>query len=132
MTPGPRVLLVDDDADTLALYSLALTASGMTVDLATTGEAALAAARSSPPAVIVTDLTLPDVDGIELCPPLQAAAGPSLKGLIILSGSSDTDQHERARQAGATAVLTKPCLPEDLERFIRAALEGSGNANSVR
>ncbi|RPJ77298.1 MAG: response regulator [Acidobacteria bacterium] len=122
MNAPARVLIVDDDEDTLTLYSFALSASGLAVDRATTGAAALAAARSRPPAVVVTDLTLPDVDGIQLCTALRAAVGPGLLGLIVLSGTSDAEQRARARQAGATDVLVKPCLPDDLERVIRRAL----------
>lgn len=123
MTQAPgRVLIVDDDADTLALYGLALRASGLVVEQATTGGQALETARARPPEVVVTDLTLPDIDGIDLCAALRNSLGPTLAGLIVLSGTSDPDQHERARQAGATDVLTKPCLPGDLEQVIRRAL----------
>jgi len=125
MNAGARVLIVDDDRDTLTLYAFALGESGLVVDQATTGAEAVAAARANPPAVIVTDLTLPDVDGIELCGELRVAAGPGLSGLIVLSGSSDAAQHERARRAGASEVLTKPCLPADLEGVIRAALSSA-------
>lgn len=125
MNAGARVLIVDDDRDTLTLYTFALGDSGLLVDQATTGAEALAAARAHPPAVIVTDLTLPDVDGIELCRELRVAAGPGLSGLIVLSGTSDAGQHDRARRAGATEVLTKPCLPADLEGVIRAALSSA-------
>ena len=126
MTQGdPRVLLVDDDPDTVGLYSLALRGSGLVVDVATTGAAALASARQAPPAVVVTDLNLPDVDGADLCASLRAESGDRLLGLIVLSGSSGVEVQDRARRAGATAVLTKPCLPTELERAIREALAAS-------
>ena len=125
MNARARVLIVDDDRDTLTLYAFALSESGLLVDQATTGAEALAAARANPPAVIVTDLTLPDVDGVDLCGKLRAAAGSGLSGLIVLSGTSDAAQHERARKAGASEVLTKPCLPGDLEHVIRAALSSA-------
>jgi CheY-like chemotaxis protein len=123
MTNVPaRLLIVDDDVDTLALYTLALDGTGLVVSQAATGREALEAVRANSPEVVVTDLTLPDIDGIELCAALRSAAGPGLAGLIVLSGTSDPDQHARARRAGATEVLTKPCLPSDLERAIRKAL----------
>jgi CheY-like chemotaxis protein len=121
------VLLVDDDIDTLVLYAVALGTSGLVVAQATTGAAALAAARATAPEVVVTDLTLPDMDGIELCAALRGAAGPGLSGLIVLSGSSDAEQQERARQAGAAEVITKPCLPADLERVIRKVAASGGS-----
>ena len=127
MNAPARVLIVDDDLDTLTLYSFALSASGLHVDQAKTGAEALAAVRSARPAVVVTDLTLPDVDGIELCRQLKAAAGPGLLGLIVLSGTSDAGQQERAWKAGATEVLVKPCLPTELERVIRDALASAGS-----
>lgn len=117
-----RVLIVDDDADTLALYAIALTASGFATDKAATGREALAAVHRAGPQVIITDLNLPDCNGVELCADMRAAGGSALLGIIVLSGNSDAEQHARARQAGAAEVLVKPCLPSDLEGAIRKTL----------
>lgn len=127
----PRVLLVDDDHDTLDLYSLFLSSRGFEVDQVSSGRGALESVHHRPPQVIVTDLNLPDVEGAKLCSTLRAAGGTALAGLIVLSGSADDRVLSDARAAGATVLLAKPCLPDALEATIRRVL-GQGSPSAPR
>ena len=129
VTPS-RVVIVEDDRDTLELYSLFLSTAGYAVHQARNGADGLELVRSVQPSVVVTDLTLPDLGGGPLCKALRKAGSPGLQGLIVVSGSADEDVLATARAAGADDILTKPCLPAELEAAIRRVLN-AGDA-SVR
>jgi DNA-binding response OmpR family regulator len=114
-TLARSVLLVDDDQDTLQLYSEFLRLSGFCVWTAPTTPAALLSAREHHPDVVVTDITLPGQDGWALCRLLRADATTRDCGLIALTGwVHDAQLSLRAREAGVDLVLTKPCLPDSL------------------
>jgi DNA-binding response OmpR family regulator len=116
------VVIVEDDVDTLDLYSLSLRAAGYDVQPARSGSAALELVRRLRPRVVVTDLTLPDLAGVPLCEALREAGRDALEALIVVSGSADEDVLSGVRGAGAREVLVKPCLPAELEAAIRRAL----------
>jgi CheY-like chemotaxis protein len=118
------VLLVEDDRDTREMYVLGLELHGMTVLEADTGAAAIASASSRVPQVIVTDLSLPDMDGIELCQRLTSDARTRDIPLLALTGSSHTEDLERLASVGARQVIVKPCPPDDLARAIAGVLGG--------
>jgi two-component system, cell cycle response regulator DivK len=110
-----RVLLVDDDHDTLELYSDFLRFSGLHVWTAASGPAALTSAREHHPDVVVTDISLPGEDGWTLCRSLRADIQTRECGVIALTGwVHDTQLTARAEEAGVDLVLTKPCLPDAL------------------
>ena len=116
------VVLVEDDADTLDLYSLSLRTAGYDVRAARTGADGVELVRTLHPKVVVTDLTLPDLGGVPLCEAIHDAGQSVLEALIVVSGSADQELLAGVRAAGAREVLTKPCLPADLEAAIRRAL----------
>jgi two-component system OmpR family response regulator len=110
-----RVLLVDDDHDTLELYSDFLRFSGLHVWTAATVPAAMTSAREHHPDVVVTDISLPGDDGWTLCRSLRADARTRACGVIALTGwVHDNELTARAEEAGVDLVLTKPCLPDAL------------------
>jgi CheY-like chemotaxis protein len=110
-----RVLLVDDDEDTLLLYSEFLRFSGLDVWTAETAPAALSSAREHRPDVVVTDISLPGDDGWTLCRMLRADAQTQACGVIALTGwVHDSELTARAAAAGIDIVITKPCLPDAL------------------
>ncbi len=112
--PEGTVLLVDDDRDTLALYGLILETFGFQVLPAENGRRALAVAAEHQPDIVVTDLAMPVMDGVELCERLRS--DPSTSGIPILavSGQAWNGTDDQARQAGCDEVLLKPCLPDRL------------------
>jgi CheY-like chemotaxis protein len=114
----PVLLLVEDHADTRTMYAEFLR-DLFEVDQAADGEEALAFMRKRAPDLVITDLSLPRVDGFELVKRIRGDQALKNVPVICLSGYSD-DAHERgALEAGADQVLQKPCLPD---RLAKAAL----------
>jgi CheY-like chemotaxis protein len=121
--PGPTVLLVEDDPDSRRLFVSWLTEAGFRVDEAHNGLQALERALSSPPDVVVTDLSIRGIDGFELTRRLRQ--DPRTRGIPVLAVTgyaAFAADPARARRAGCDAVLPKPCTPEELETAIRALL----------
>jgi len=120
------VLFVDDYADTLFAYALEASAVGFRFELATDGHDALAKALRLRPDVIVTDALLFGLDGFELT--RQLAMEPRTRSIpvILVTGIILSNLPARARAAGCSAVLRKPCPFLPIERTIRRVLrEGS-------
>ncbi|MBP7570427.1 MAG: response regulator [Acidobacteria bacterium] len=124
--PEGTVLLVDDDRDTLALYGLILETFGFRVVPAENGRTALEAAAEDPPDIVVTDLAMPVMDGVELC--VRLRSDPSTRAIPILavSGQAWNGTDDQARRAGCDEVLLKPCLPDRLVDAVGRLLGRSG------
>jgi CheY-like chemotaxis protein len=116
----PRVLLVDDSEEQLQLYATMLKPSAR-VATAARGEHALTLACADPPDVIVLDVMMPGMDGWETCERLKAESATADIPIIMLTSLDGVDVPARARQAGASAVLMKPCPAERLLLTINAA-----------
>ena len=114
------MLLVEDHTDSRQMYAEFLRMQ-FTVFEAADGVNALEVMEETCPDVVVTDLTLPRMDGFELLKRMKADARLKDVPVIALSGFSGADHEERARQAGSSLVLQKPCLPDDLARAIADA-----------
>lgn len=119
-TTPPTVLLVEDHTDSRQMYAEFLRMQ-FTVVEATDGVNALEVMSETCPDVVVTDLALPRMDGFELLKRMKGDARLKDVPVIALSGFSGADHEERARQAGSSLVLQKPCLPDDLARAIADA-----------
>lgn len=102
---GTRVLLVEDEADTRDVLTLALQSYGVQVVAAEHGDAALAALASFDPHVVVSDIALPDVDGCELLRRIRATRNVPA---VAMSGYVTSDDEARMRAAGFDAHLGKP------------------------
>ena len=113
------MLLAEDDRDTREMYTTYLRYSGMSVTSAPTGRRALESARSDPPDIVVTDIAMPEMDGLELSRRLRAEASTQDVPIIAVSGQAAP---ERAREAGADVVLDKPCEPDRLVHVIEDVL----------
>src|SRR5262245_1770483 len=111
----PLTLLVDADTDSRGMYAEYLkVVGGYETDEAQDGREALAKALARPPDVIVTETRLPGLSGIELCSLLRSDITTRLVPVIVVTGTALEVERIRAEQAGADAVLIKPCLPETL------------------
>jgi CheY-like chemotaxis protein len=126
---SPLVLLAEDDHDSREMYVFALELAGFRTAQAANGREALVRAAELSPDVIVTDLNLPGVDGYELCERLKADPATAQTLLLALTGSSLTEDVERARAAGCIRVLVKPFPPDHLGREISEALAASGRSS---
>jgi CheY-like chemotaxis protein len=118
---SPLVLFVDDDADTREMYQLALHLEGFAVLIAANVADAIRCVIETPPAVIVTDLAMPGMDGHELISWLHEQ-GRFRTPVIALTGWATPSDANRARQAGCAAVCVKPCLPASLAATIRSVM----------
>jgi two-component system, OmpR family, KDP operon response regulator KdpE len=114
-----RLLLVDDEAPFVRALGVSLTAMGYEVDSAATGAAALAKAATTVPDIIVLDLGLPDMDGLEVLRGLRAWTSVPV---IVLSARHRDDAKVAALDGGADDYVTKPFSMDELLARIRAAL----------
>ena len=121
-----RVLIVDDDPVIRRLLEVNFRLEGFTVDTAEGGEAALESARAERPDAVVLDLTMPNIDGFEVCRRLHSETDGSPIAVVIVSARSREEDRAEAALAGAIAYMTKPFDPADLVRTIRGAIEGPG------
>jgi two-component system, cell cycle response regulator DivK len=118
----PLVLVVDDAPDARALYGEYLEYLGFRVETAANGREAIDAVRAEWPAIIIMDLAMPEVDGWEAIARLKADPLTAEIPIVALSAYAFGDEPQRARKAGADLCLSKPCLPSQLARVIRAML----------
>src|SRR3954465_8494409 len=121
---GRTILIVEDDLDTRLFYSDALERAGFRTDQAHNGYQALEKALKSPPDLILTDIAVPGMDGIELCRRLRADARTRAIPVLAITGYGDRHYPDRARGAGADHVLIKPCDADILVREARRLLDG--------
>jgi two-component system, OmpR family, response regulator len=118
-----RILVVEDEAKLAGLLRRGLRSRGMGVDVASSGEEALARATATPYDLILLDLMLPGLDGFEVCRRLRAEEvwSPTL----MLTALDDVDDRVRGLDAGADDYLPKPFSFEELLARIRALVRRS-------
>jgi CheY-like chemotaxis protein len=126
MTDPLLVLFVDDDRDTREMYEIGMEVEGVRLAAVGTAREALAAAVELVPRVIVTDLTLPDMDGVELCRRLASDERTQRIPILALTGRSQAEQLASASAAGARRVIVKPCAPDELAAAIREIVGSDG------
>ena len=118
-----RVLVVDDEPQILRALRINLRVRSYDVDVAATGSAALEAAAKHPPDLVILDLGLPDLDGVEV---IEGLRGWTQAPIIVLSGRADSTDKVEALDAGADDYVTKPFGMEELLARMRAAVRRSG------
>jgi CheY-like chemotaxis protein len=119
---GARVLVVDDDVDLIEAYRGVLEASGYTVSTAQTGEAALAIAHVERPDVVITDVSMPAMDGFELIHRLKDELGAGAPPVIVVSAFEITEWEAMAQ--GAELFLEKPASAQALINSIEVLRRG--------
>ena len=119
---GPLVLIVDDHADTREMCATWLALSGFQTAQAATGVEALSLARSLVPTCILTDLSLPGLDGREVTRQLRADPRTRAIPVIAVTGQSRGGSDAEADRALFASVISKPWMPDTLLDAIRAAL----------
>ncbi|MGO8873182.1 MAG: response regulator [Acidimicrobiales bacterium] len=120
---GTRVLVCDDDASLLQALAISLSARGYDVVTARTGEEGLDRAAHRHPDVVLLDLGLPGIDGVEV---VKAIRGWSSVPIIVLSARHQSVSKVEALDAGADDYMTKPFGMDELLARLRAALRRTG------
>jgi DNA-binding response OmpR family regulator len=116
------VLVVEDEASIASFVSLYLKNAGYAVRTASTGTAALAEAESAQPALIVLDLMLPDIDGVEVCKRIRQRSDVPI--LMLTARDEDVDKII-GLEVGADDYLTKPFNPRELVARVKSILRRS-------
>jgi len=123
-----RILVVDDDRKTAELIRLYLERDGYQALLAHDGRQALELARQKRPDLIVLDLMLPTVDGLDICRILRAE---SRTPIIMLTARTTEDDKLLGLDLGADDYVTKPFSPRELLARVRAVLRRAGEAHDA-
>ena len=117
-----RILVVDDEPDILALVQYNLSRAQYDVVGVASGEEALAQVRTTPPSLVVLDLMLPGVDGLEVCKALKRDTRTAAIPIVILTARGEEADIVAGLELGADDYLTKPFSPRILLARIRAVL----------
>jgi two-component system KDP operon response regulator KdpE len=115
----PKILIIDDDPDLLNVCTVGLEALGHSVRTAETGNEGLAESATRPPDVIVLDLGLPDLDGLEVCKRIRTWSSVPI---IVLSADGSEERKIEALDGGADDYMTKPFGMRELDARLRVAL----------
>jgi two-component system, OmpR family, KDP operon response regulator KdpE len=118
-----RVLVVDDEPQILRALRINLRVRHYEVDTAATGTEALEMAGRHPPDLVILDLGLPDLSGLEV---IEGLRGWTAVPIVVLSGRADSADKVEALDAGADDYVTKPFSMDELLARMRAAVRRSG------
>ena len=122
MSSRKTVLLVEDNEDNLIIYSTILRFGGYRVVEAHDGRAALAAARSANPDLILMDVSIPYIDGLEVTRRLKADPATRHVPIIALTAHALSSDRERALEAGCDGYISKPAEPRFVLDAVRREL----------
>ncbi|MBW4466576.1 MAG: response regulator transcription factor [Pegethrix bostrychoides GSE-TBD4-15B] len=120
-----KVLIVDDDITLRTAVIRYLQNRGYSVQEAASGAEALSLFEQNPPDIVVSDVMMPEMDGLEFCRRLRATRSGQLVPFIFLSSRKDVDDRVQGHQMGADDYLIKPFDPKELVAKIESQLERS-------
>jgi DNA-binding response OmpR family regulator len=124
-----RILIVEDDADLAAAVALELSHAGYDVRVEGDGPGALRAQRTWDPALVLLDLGLPSIDGLEICAQLRAASNAAI---MVISARGAVQQRVGGLDAGADDYLVKPFSLQELHARMRALLRRTQMVDAAR
>ncbi len=122
MTPVTRVLVVEDEPDIAQLVRHILEKAGFAVEQLANGRDALASITARPPDLLVLDLMLPHVDGLEICRVVRGNAATANLPIIMLTARGEESDRIVGLEIGADDYLAKPFSPNELVARVRALL----------
>jgi DNA-binding response OmpR family regulator len=118
----PRILIVEDDTDIAALIAHYLEKSGYSAETLSDGGRALQSAKDAPPDLIILDLMLPGMSGLEICKALRADDRTAALPIIMLTARGEESERIHGLDAGADDYVVKPFSPSELMARVRALL----------
>jgi two-component system, OmpR family, phosphate regulon response regulator PhoB len=119
---GERILVVDDETDIVALVTYHLVKAGYRVSTASTGPEAVSAAKQERPSLIVLDLMLPGMSGLEVLEHLRAIEATRDTAVLMLTARREEQDRIHGLSLGADDYLTKPFSPQELVLRVGAIL----------
>lgn len=125
-----KILVVDDDRTLRTVLTRYLENRGYQVDQVSSGADALVACAQDPPDLVVSDVVMPEMDGLEFCRRLRATPSGQLMPFIFLSGKGELEDRIHGHSIGADDYLTKPVDPRELVAKIESQLERSRRIHS--
>lgn len=120
-----KILLVDDSTTLLMSMEGVLKRAGFEVATAKSGDEALKKLAAFKPDLMITDLNMPGMDGIELIKQAKKTPAMRFKPILMLTTESQQEKRLEAKAAGATGWLVKPVKPDELLQVIRQVVPGS-------
>ena len=123
-----RILMIEDEATFSDFVTSYFGREGFEVEVATTAQAGLDAIDSDPPDVVILDLNLPDMDGLDVCRQIRSRTSIPI---LILSGKSEEMDKVLGLELGADDYATKPFAPRELLARVRALLRRSGGTREI-
>lgn len=122
MNEKETILAVDDMGETLTLLDILLTQAGYHIQTVESGESALTSVTINPPDLILLDIYLKDMDGLEVCRRLKESDGTRHIPIILVSAFADTKKWITGLQLGAADYITKPFQPDELLARVKTHL----------
>ena len=117
-----RVLIVEDDRDIAALIAHYIEKAGNSAEIVADGGRALVVARDAPPDLIILDVMLPGLNGLDVCKALRAAPATSAVPIIMLTARGEESERIAGLDVGADDYVVKPFSPNELMARARALL----------
>jgi two-component system cell cycle response regulator DivK len=123
-----RVLIVDDNVTNLKLITCLLATESCDIVTATSAEHALELMRANRPDLLLLDLQLPEMDGLELTRILRADPHLSSVPIVAVTAYAMKGDEEKARAAGVDSYVTKPIAKDEFRRVVSTFLKGEASA----
>jgi DNA-binding response OmpR family regulator len=124
-----RVLIVEDDRDIADLVAHYFGKAGFATDVLSSGREALAAIKRRPPDLVILDLMLPQVDGLEICRIMRAHDATAAIPIIMLTARGEESDRIVGLEIGADDYMAKPFSPNELVARVRALLRRAHRAS---
>ena len=126
-----HVLIIEDDPSVCELLFACLSTAGYRVSLAQSGEAALPQIEEDPPEVVVLDLSLPGMNGLDVCRAMRRDPWMSKIAVLMLTGKAEEDDVVTGLEVGADDYMTKPFSPKLLTARVKALLRRGNDLHST-
>jgi DNA-binding response OmpR family regulator len=123
-----RILIVEDDRDIATLIAMYLAKAGFATETLASGREALAAIDARPPDLLILDLMLPHVDGLDVCRAVRASPATAAVPIIMLTARGEESDRVVGLEIGADDYVAKPFSPSELVARVRALLRRAGRS----